>query len=71
MPPHCFAASSIPRGVAMTTAFQLKDAKGNTFSAVMIGQAYRLADGRALDYVDVEDTFRIEETDEVLMRPYP
>ena len=55
----------------MATTFQLKDSKGNTFSAVIVGRTYRLADGRALDYIDAEDTFRIEETDEVLMRPYP
>jgi len=56
----------------MASTFQLKDFKGNTFYAVMVaGPSYRLADGRPLDYVDAEDTFRIVETAEVLMRPYP
>ena len=56
----------------MASTFQLKDSKGNAFFAVMVaGPSYRLADGRALDYVDAEDTFRIAETEEVLMRPYP
>jgi hypothetical protein len=65
-------SSNSQRGIAMASTFQLKDSKGNTFSAVMVaGPCYRLADGRALDYVDAEDTFRIAETAEVLMRPYP
>jgi len=56
----------------VASTFQLKDSKGNAFFAVMVaGPSYRLADGRALDYVDAEDTFRIAETEEVLMRPYP
>ena len=55
----------------MASTFQLKDSKGNTFSAAMVGPIYRLGDGRMLEYVDAEDTFRITETGEVLMRPLP
>ena len=55
----------------MTCMFQLKDSKGNIFSAVIVGANFRLADGRALEYIDVADIFRIQETDEVLMRPFP
>ena len=64
--------SNFQGGIAVASTFQLKDSKGNTFSAVMMaGPSYRLADGRPLDYVDAEDTFRIAETEEVLIRPYP
>ena len=55
----------------MASTFQLKDSKGNTFSAAMTGPICRLGDGRMLEYVDAEDTFRITETGEVLMRPLP
>ena len=55
----------------MSLTFDLKDAKGKRFVAVVVGPSFALADGRALQYVDVEDTFRIAETGEVLMRPLP
>ena len=63
--------SNFVEGTAVVSMFQLKDAKGNIFSAVKVGRNFRLADGRALEYIDAADTFRIEQTDEVLMRPYP
>jgi hypothetical protein len=37
----------------------------------MTGTSCRLGDGRMLEYVDVEDTFRIADTGQVLMRPLP
>ena len=43
----------------MASTFELKDSKGNTFSAAMVGPICRLGDGRMLEYVDAEDTFRI------------
>ena len=55
----------------MASTFQLKDSKGNTFSAAIVGPICRLGDGRTLEYVDAEDTFRIKDTGEVLMRPLP
>lgn len=55
----------------MSFTFDLKNAKGKTFVAVGDGSSFALADGRALQYVHVEDTFRIAETGEVLMRPLP
>jgi len=55
----------------VASTFQLKDSKGNIFSAAIVGPICRLADGRTLKYVDAEDTFRITETGEVLMRPLP
>lgn len=55
----------------MSLTFDLKDSKGKTFVAVVVGPRFELNDGRLLQYVDVEDTFRISETGEVLMRPFP
>lgn len=55
----------------MSLTFELKDSKGKRFVAAVIGPRFELADGRALHYVDSEDTFRIAETGEVLVRPLP
>ena len=65
MPPTCHETGDA------TVMFELKDSKGKRFIGVAVGPRFALADGRLLQYVDVEDTFRIDETGEVLMRPLP